>query len=622
MAIYHDSIGVGTDNYYYTISAQSDWSLVEYYLMAKDDLGDRTVSDTTSYTVQVPGDVANPGDVVVNEIMQNPAAVYDSHGEYAELFNTTDSPIDINMWVLRDNDSDSLKIANGSPLYIPAGGFLVLAADSSSSTNGGFDADYQYGAFYLANASDEVVLLDVAGTTIDSVAYDNGATFPDPDGASMELKNPGYDNTVGSNWAEAESTFGLGDKGTPGDTNSVYETGDFIPPTVNIAFATGQTGMDVRFSEVVDQTTSENTANYTLTSGLSVSTASRDVSTPSIVHLTTGNQTNGWPDTLIVSSVADTSNNTMPAPDSAGFRQGFTPISMIQTPGTKAGDESQLLDEIVTITGVVTADTSTYSSAYLYIQDGGTAWSGIKAYFGSGEWGALEGDSVTIAGQVLEYLGETEVEAAGVYHVVNSTGNSLPAPIEVQTGEVATGSPTAESYEGVLIQVNKAWVTNADLGFGEWEIYDGSSDSCRVDDAVDYSYTPVLDDTVGVIGVLVYTYDNFKIEPRYDADIDTTIVGVRVSDLSAIPGSFSLSQNYPNPFNPVTQISFSLPEGSEVRLSVYNIAGQQVAELVNEKLDAGSYRVSWDAKSFASGIYFYRIEVGDYHMTKKMVFLK
>jgi len=90
----------------------------------------------------------------------------------------------------------------------------------------------------------------------------------------------------------------------------------------------------------------------------------------------------------------------------------------------------------------------------------------------------------------------------------------------------------------------------------------------------------------------------------------------------SLPLAFSLSQNYPNPFNPVTQISFSLPERAEVRLSVYNIVGQKVAELVNGKLDAGSYRVSWDAKVFTSGIYFGRLRAGANENIIKMILLK
>jgi len=85
--------------------------------------------------------------------------------------------------------------------------------------------------------------------------------------------------------------------------------------------------------------------------------------------------------------------------------------------------------------------------------------------------------------------------------------------------------------------------------------------------------------------------------------------------------------NYPNPFNPTTQISFSLPSDSYVTLEVYNIMGQRVTSLVNDYRQAGNYTVTWDGRndagsSVASGIYFYRIQAGDYSESKKMMLMK
>lgn len=90
----------------------------------------------------------------------------------------------------------------------------------------------------------------------------------------------------------------------------------------------------------------------------------------------------------------------------------------------------------------------------------------------------------------------------------------------------------------------------------------------------------------------------------------------------AIPGEFTLSQNYPNPFNPSTTIQFSLPQSGNVKLSVYNIRGQQVTTLVNGVRNAGVYSVTWDASNLSSGIYFYRLESGTTVLTKRMTLLK
>ncbi len=89
-----------------------------------------------------------------------------------------------------------------------------------------------------------------------------------------------------------------------------------------------------------------------------------------------------------------------------------------------------------------------------------------------------------------------------------------------------------------------------------------------------------------------------------------------------IPEEFALSNNYPNPFNPRTAISFQLSADSDVELLVIDMNGKRVASLINDNMSAGYYEVNWDASGFNSGIYFYRLLVGDFVDTKKMVFMK
>ena len=93
------------------------------------------------------------------------------------------------------------------------------------------------------------------------------------------------------------------------------------------------------------------------------------------------------------------------------------------------------------------------------------------------------------------------------------------------------------------------------------------------------------------------------------------------------PTFFSLAQNYPNPFNPKTMIRFTLPKDSRVKLEVYNILGQKVKTLVDEKFAARVKEVEWDGKDskgleVASGIYFYKIIADSFSDVKKMVMLK
>ncbi|UCE97911.1 MAG: lamin tail domain-containing protein [Dehalococcoidia bacterium] len=167
-----------------------------------------------------PALAQGPGDVIINEIMQNPSAVYDSAGEWFELYNPNAQAIDIDGWTIQDNDVDSHIIDNGGPLVIPAGGYLVLGINGDSATNGGVSVDYQYPSdFFLGNSSDELVLLDDSLVEIDRVEYDNGATFPDPTGRSMALRDPSLDNSIGAHWYTSSTPYGDGDSGTPGVIN-------------------------------------------------------------------------------------------------------------------------------------------------------------------------------------------------------------------------------------------------------------------------------------------------------------------------------------------------------------------------------------------------------------------
>jgi len=119
------------------------------------------------------------------------------------------------------------------------------------------------------------------------------------------------------------------------------------------------------------------------------------------------------------------------------------------------------------------------------------------------------------------------------------------------------------------------------------------------------------------------TVTGFAISPNGTVLKLTETVTLIKSENNIVPSEFKLNQNYPNPYNPTTTISFSLPKSEFVSLKVYDILGKEVATIVNERLEAGTYNQLFEAPSnFTSGVYFYKLIAGNYTDTKKMTLLK
>jgi beta-lactamase superfamily II metal-dependent hydrolase len=153
--------------------------------------------------------------IVINEVMADPDAVTDANGEWLEVHNRGAAAVNLQGWTLASNNDSPQTIA--SSVSVPAGGYVVLARNASSGSNGGVTPDYAYAIINLANSSDWVALRDGGGASVDSVAW--ASTMPV--GATRGVSDPSADNldAKGSNWHTATSTFGAGDEGTPGARN-------------------------------------------------------------------------------------------------------------------------------------------------------------------------------------------------------------------------------------------------------------------------------------------------------------------------------------------------------------------------------------------------------------------
>ncbi|MBK9334191.1 MAG: T9SS type A sorting domain-containing protein [Ignavibacteria bacterium] len=105
--------------------------------------------------------------------------------------------------------------------------------------------------------------------------------------------------------------------------------------------------------------------------------------------------------------------------------------------------------------------------------------------------------------------------------------------------------------------------------------------------------------------------------------ISTSLIRDNSMGSNLLPFEYSLSQNYPNPFNPSTKINFDLPVDGKANLVIYDMLGREIMKLVNNELKtAGRYTIEFNGVNFASGVYFYRLEVNNFVQTKRMVLLK
>ena len=114
--------------------------------------------------------------------------------------------------------------------------------------------------------------------------------------------------------------------------------------------------------------------------------------------------------------------------------------------------------------------------------------------------------------------------------------------------------------------------------------------------------------------IRIYNYVRLVRDTDTTTDID--------EDRGSFPSEFKLNQNYPNPFNPSTTISFSLPTAERVSLKIYDVCGREVASLIDGEMSAGTHSVRWQAKKFASGVYFYALKSGSFQQIRKMTLLQ
>lgn len=288
------------------------------------------------------------------------------------------------------------------------------------------------------------------------------------------------------------------------------------------------------------------------------------------------------------------------------------PIYDIQFTTNPNGDSPES-GNVVTTKGVVTAyinNTANYGAGSFFIQDGVGAWNGLYIYNQDTTLTPNVGDSVEVTGTVTEVnLGSapqavTELSFISNITVLNS-GNALPSATVI-----STSAANAEDYEGVLIQVVNAEATavGSTLGFGLWEMNDGSGGLKGDDDMYAYHLQAVQGSHYDVTGIGHYSFDDYKILPRKPTDI---ALFTGIDELSGVNVTV-----YPNPVK--NAINFKL-DVVGFNVNIVDVTGKSVkaATSLNNKL-------SVETSSLNNGIYFYSITDldGNFVSTNKFIVAK
>jgi len=221
----------------------------------------------------------------------------------------------------------------------------------------------------------------------------------------------------------------------------------------------------------------------------------------------------------------------------------------------------------------------------------------------------LVGEEVTAIGPGVGRWGPT---------VFGDTIGRLPPPLECFSpfrflgGGYIEGHVTNQSGEPlantVITNLNTSRHATTDTaGFYHMALYPGSH-------SFTFTHQGYVDTTVTGIAVIVDSVTQLDMVMRLITSVDESA--------SALPGEFKLLQNYPNPFNATTRIEYSIPKPALVNIKIYDVVGRLVTVILSENRQAGFHGVFWDRSNVPSGIYFYRLQAGDFSSARSMLLLR
>ncbi len=232
------------------------------------------------------------------------------------------------------------------------------------------------------------------------------------------------------------------------------------------------------------------------------------------------------------------------------------------------------------------------------------------------------------------WLNTTIIGKANGFLVIQSNNSSSPDSVSLSA--LVTGALPAAQPNKVAMGNTPVGTTRNDTIY----IWNNGNDVLFVDSVRStnpkFTVSPIKDsiaagdkkmfivsfssNSLGAIVDTILFFNNSPTSPVKVTLSGMVVMGVKESGM--LPAEFSLSQNYPNPFNPSTTIEFQLPERAMVKITIYNMLGQEVGVIADGEFQAGVHQASWNAKNMPSGAYIYRINAGKYSAAKRMLLVK
>jgi hypothetical protein len=231
--------------------------------------------------------------------------------------------------------------------------------------------------------------------------------------------------------------------------------------------------------------------------------------------------------------------------------------------------------------------------------------------------------------QHTKVSGDLNLNTIQAYGTLDQTAWSLNASID-EAGEVIAVSWLDAATSAATDTMPDIWFSSRTLASG-WSTPANLTQSPDVPELVLHMAPTLIKVDATTYGVAFSrSYEVGVTPPTLPLDTNPAEIFVAaylfgptaIGDVQNVPNSFSLEQNYPNPFNPSTRISYTIAQSGPVALKVYDVLGKEVASLVNEVKDAGTYTVDFNASNLANGAYFYKLQAGSFSQVKSMMLLK